>query len=75
MNPGLVLPIVTILARLVSCGVSLASFQLGWSKVIKLALAWFAIFAGMFLIVEWFVMAEGTASALIRILHNIYYPS
>ncbi len=65
MNPDLVLPIITSLAWLVLCGFSLASFQLGWSKMVKMALAWIAIFAGLFLIAEWFMMAQGTASALV----------
>lgn len=65
MNPDLVLPIITSLAWLVLCGVSLASFQLGWSRLVKMTLAWIAIFAGLFLVVEWFMMAQGTASALI----------
>ena len=65
MNPDLVLPIITSLAWLVLCGVSLASFQLGWNKLVKIALGWIAIFAGLFLIVEWFMLARGTASALI----------
>ncbi len=65
MNPDLVLPIITSLAWLVLCGVSLASFQLGWSKLVKMTLAWIAIFAGLFLVTEWFMLARGTASALI----------
>lgn len=65
MNPDLALPIITSLAWLVLCGVSLASFQLGWSKMAKMALAWIAIFAGLYLISEWFMIARGTASALI----------
>ena len=65
MNPDLVLPIITSLAWLVLCGVSLASFQLGWSKMVKMALAWIAIFAGLFLIAEWFMVAQDTTSALL----------
>lgn len=65
MNPDLLLLTITSLAWLLLCGVSLASFQLGWNKLIKMALAWTAIFAGLFLVTEWFIMAKGTASALI----------
>ncbi len=65
MNPDLVLPIITSLAWLVLCGVSLASFQLGWSKMVKMVLVWIAIFAGLFLIAEWFMVARDTSSAII----------
>lgn len=65
MNPDLVLPIITSLAWLALCGVSLASMKLGWSKLVKMALGWIAIFLGLFLIADWFMMARGTASALI----------
>lgn len=65
MNPDLLLPIISSLAWLILCGVSLASFQLGWSKMVKMALAWIAIFAGLFLITQWFMMARGTASGLL----------
>jgi len=30
-----------------------------------MVLRWIAIFAGLFLIMEWFMLARGTASALI----------
>jgi hypothetical protein len=64
MNPDLLLPIVTSIGWLILCCVSLASFRLGWGKMLTMALAWLAIFGGMFLIVEWFMVARGTASAL-----------
>lgn len=35
----------------------------------KMTLLWILIFGGMFLIVEWFMIARGTASALVQILH------
>jgi len=38
-----------------------------------MTLLWILIFGGMFLIVEWFMIARGTASALVQILHNVYY--
>lgn len=63
MNPDLILPIVTSLGWLVLCCVSLASHRLQWSQMIKMALAWLVIFGGLYLIVEWFIVIRGTASA------------
>lgn len=63
MNPDLILPIVTSLGWLVLCCVSLASRRLAWSQMIKMALAWVVIFGGLYLIVEWFMVIRGTASA------------
>ncbi len=63
MNPDLIVPIVTSLGWLVLCCVSLASRRLQWSQMIKMALAWVVIFGGLFLIVEWFMVIRGTASA------------
>lgn len=65
MNPDLVLPIIASLAWLIICGVSLASFQLGWSKLVKMSLLWIAIFAGLFLIVKWFMKTQDTVIARI----------
>jgi len=48
---------------------------LGVGEVAKMTLLWILIFGGMFLIVEWFMIARGTASALVQILHNVCYPS
>lgn len=65
MNPDMLLPVITSLAWLVLCGVALASYRLSWSRMVKLVLVWVVIFGGLFLIVEWFMMAQGTASALL----------
>jgi hypothetical protein len=43
----------------------LKSHRLGWWKNVRLALIWLAIFAGLYLLTEWFLMAQDTASALI----------
>jgi hypothetical protein len=64
MNPDLLLPIITSIAWLILAGVGFASFKLKWSQMLKMALAWLVIFGAMFLIVEWFMIAQGTASAL-----------
>jgi len=65
MNPDLVLPLVASAAWLVLAGSALASFRLGWGQMAKMALAWVAIFLGLFLIVEWFMLAQDTASGLL----------
>lgn len=65
MNSDLLLPIITTAGWLILVGSALASFRLGWGQIVKMALVWLAIFLGLFLIVEWFMVARGTASALI----------
>ena len=65
MTPELLLPIITSAAWLVLAGASLASFRLRWGQMVKMALAWVVIFLGLFVVVEWFLFAQGTASALL----------
>jgi hypothetical protein len=65
MNPDLLLPIITSVAWLILACVGLASHQLKWSQMIKMALAWVVIFLGLYLVVEWFMVAQNTTSALI----------
>lgn len=65
MNPDLVLPIVSTIAWLVLACVGLASFRLGWGQMVKMALAWVAIFLGLFLIVQWFLVAQNTTSGML----------
>ena len=64
MNPDMLLPLVSTAAWLILAGSALASFRLGWGQLVKMALVWIAVFLGLFLIVEWFMVAQGTASAL-----------
>ena len=64
MNPDMLLPLVSTAAWLILAGSALASFRLGWGQLVKMALVWIAIFLGLFLIVEWFMVVQGTASAL-----------
>lgn len=52
MNEGAWISIVAMLGWLVLAGSALASFKLGWSKIAQLALVWFAIFAGLFVIAD-----------------------
>ncbi|MEP1421135.1 MAG: hypothetical protein ABJK59_05130 [Erythrobacter sp.] len=52
MNEGMIISIVAMLGWLILAGSALASFKLGWSKMAQLALVWFAIFAGLFVIAD-----------------------
>jgi len=65
VTADLLLPILTSLGWLILAGVGLRSRQLGLSQLVKMALAWIVIFGGLFLLVEWFLIARGTASALV----------
>ncbi len=65
MNPDLLLPLIATAAWLVLAGSALASFRLGWGQLLRMALVWIAIFGGLFLIMEWFMFAQGTTSALL----------
>ncbi len=64
MSPDLVIPIIASLGWLLLVGASLASYRLKWSQMLKLALIWLAIFVGLYVLVEWFMVAQGTASAM-----------
>ncbi|MDP4604555.1 MAG: hypothetical protein NWS68_00180 [Erythrobacter sp.] len=59
------LPIIASTAWLILAGAALASYRLKWSQMIKMALVWIVIFGGLYLLVEWFMVAQGTASALL----------
>jgi hypothetical protein len=48
VNEGSLISIVALLGWLILAGSALASFRLGWSKILQLALVWLAIFAGLF---------------------------
>ena len=50
MNEGAWISIVAMLGWLVLAGSALASYRLGWGKIVQLALVWLAIFAGLFVI-------------------------
>lgn len=52
MNEASILSIVVMIGWLILAGSALASFRLGWSKMLKLALVWLAIFVGLFLIAD-----------------------
>ncbi len=65
MNPELMLPIIASIGWLILVGAGLASYRLNWSQMVKMALVWIAIFLGLYLLVEWFMIARSTTSALI----------
>lgn len=65
MSSDLLLPLVTSAAWLVLVGSALASYRLGWGQMVKMALVWVAIFLGLYVIVEWFMVVQGTTSSLI----------
>lgn len=65
MTTGLLLPIILSIGWLVLAGSALTAMQLGWDRLVRLALVWLAIFVGFFVLVEWFALAQGTASAML----------
>ncbi len=65
MNPELMLPIIASIGWLILVGAGLASYRLKWSQMVKMALVWIAIFLGLYLLVEWFMIARSSTSALI----------
>ncbi|WP_299192632.1 hypothetical protein [uncultured Erythrobacter sp.] len=52
MNEGAWISIVAMLGWLILAGSALASFKLGWSKIAQMALVWFAIFAGLYVVAD-----------------------
>lgn len=64
MNPDILLPLVTSIGWLILAMSALASHRLGWGQLVKMALAWVVIFAGIFMVVEWFLYVQGSASSL-----------
>ena len=65
MTPDLMIPIISSIAWLILCGAALASYRLRWSQMAKMALVWLAIFVGLYVLVEWFLTVQNTASALV----------
>ncbi len=65
MSPDLLLPIIASIGWLILVVAGLASYRLNWSQMVRMALVWVAIFLGLFLLVEWFMVARNTTSALI----------
>ena len=64
MNAGLTVAIISSLVWLMVASSAFVSYRLGLGQTVKMALVWVAIFGGLFLVVEWFTLAQGTASAL-----------
>lgn len=64
MNADLLVPLITSLAWLVVAASALVSFRLGLSQIVKMALVWIVIFLGLYLVVEWLMVARSSASSL-----------
>ena len=52
MSEGALISIVAMLGWLILAGSALASYRLGWSKMLQLGLIWLAIFAGLFVVAD-----------------------
>ncbi|WP_086619879.1 hypothetical protein [Erythrobacter tepidarius] len=65
MSPDLIVAVIASLGWLVLCGAVLASYRLQWGQMFRLALVWFAIFAGLYMLVEWFILARATSGAVL----------
>lgn len=65
MSADLLIPVITSLAWLFLAASAFASYRLGWSATLRMALVWIAIFGGLFLIVEWFTTVRDTASGFV----------
>ncbi|UAB77176.1 hypothetical protein INR77_10105 [Erythrobacter sp. SCSIO 43205] len=52
MSEGSIISIVALLGWLILAGSALASFRMGWGKMVRLALIWLAVFVGLFLIAD-----------------------
>lgn len=65
MNPELILPIIASIGWLILVGAGLASYRLKWSQMVKMVLVWIAIFFGLYLLVEWFMIARDTPGSLV----------
>ena len=52
MSDVSIVSLVALVGWLILAGSALASFQLGWSKIVRLALIWLAIFVGLFVVAD-----------------------
>lgn len=55
MNDMAIISIIGMVVWLFIAGSALASYKLGWGKMIQMALIWIAIFAGGFVIASFFM--------------------
>ena len=65
MTMDALVPLIASIGWLVLVGSALASYRLGWSRLVKLGLLWLVIFLGLFVIVGWFEVAQVTAGSLL----------
>jgi hypothetical protein len=54
VSDGALISIVALVGWLVVAGSAFASYRLGWSKILQIAVIWVAIFAGLFVIADFF---------------------
>ena len=47
-------------------GAGLASYRLNWSQMVKMGLVWVVVFLGLYLLVEWFMVMQNTATHCYR---------
>ncbi|MCK0128356.1 hypothetical protein [Erythrobacter sp. F6033] len=55
MSEITMISLVSLIGWLVIAGSAVASFKLGWGKLVQMALVWLAIFGGAFVIVGLFI--------------------
>ncbi|MCR9180383.1 MAG: hypothetical protein NXH71_09155 [Erythrobacteraceae bacterium] len=65
MSPEMLIPIISSIGWLVVVGAALASYRLEWGQMARMALFWLAIFVGLYVVVQWFMMAQDTAGTLV----------
>lgn len=65
MSPEMLIPIISSIGWLVVVGAALASYRLEWGQMARMALVWLAIFVGLYVVVQWFMMAQDTAGTLV----------
>jgi hypothetical protein len=65
MTTDTMLLVITTLGWLVLTCSAVASYRFGWSKFVKFALVWMAIFAGVTMIVAALQPADSTSASLI----------
>ena len=65
MSADFLVPLIASVGWLFFAASAFASYRLGWSRTVRMALVWIAIFGGLFLIVEWFMTVQDTASGFV----------
>lgn len=53
MSMDALIPLMAMIGWLVLVGSAVASYRLGWQRMLRLALIWAVIILGLFLVVNW----------------------